>query len=400
MKPLVLCIAAAAVALTVSPAAPAGQPTQFVLSPEGNNLWAYDAATGKSQLVVQAVNGTPLAGVTAPPGSDRRDINGQVCVAPDGRHVITGEDTVLGGGDSHDPRIAGWGWFEISGSELGAIALRQQGKLAPEGAGGPGYAGDPDNYGCAFLDADRLLTTAIGNTLPGEPANGQLFLWFGPFDRGFRTEKTKEGDGFFFGDVPHCVIDSTLATAGGIAVDAEGDVYVAANRFDDQRNPGAVWRYHGAFPSSAAECTPKYVSDQIVKQLVVPTNRNLPVGLRSTTPSAVAIGPKGTLYVSSVFSGVVSEFDTKGAWIRDVYPLSPLTVPTGPTGNTPFGLTFASDGSLWIADLGIVLNDAADGQGSVIRVKFDASGAPTPLGQTVAMGLNFPDGLGVYTPQG
>ena len=34
----------------------------------------------------------------------------------------------------------------------------------------------------------------------------------------------------------------------------------------------------------------------------------------------------------------------------------------------------------------------------MIRVTFDASGNPTPLGQTVKDKLNFPDGLGVYTP--
>ena len=196
---------------------------QFVLSPEGNNLWAYDAGTGAPQLVIHAVNGSTPA--HAPPGSDRRDINGQICVSPDRTHFISGEDTVLGDGDSHDPRIAGWGWFRITGSTLGTITAHQEGKLAPEAGSGPGYRGDPDNYGCGFLDANRLVTTAIGNTLPGEPANGQLFLWFGPFDAGYREE-----NGFFAGEVDHCEVDSGLATAGGIAVAPNGDVYVATNR--------------------------------------------------------------------------------------------------------------------------------------------------------------------------
>src|SRR6202008_1110771 len=38
--------------------APAVQPRQFVLSPEGNHLWAFDAATRAHQLVVRAQNGS------------------------------------------------------------------------------------------------------------------------------------------------------------------------------------------------------------------------------------------------------------------------------------------------------------------------------------------------------
>src|SRR4051812_9202989 len=221
-------------------AAPKPATGQFVLSPEGNHLWAYDATTGAPQLVVRGVNADD-PGATAPANSDRRDINGQVCVTPDQKHVITGEDTVLngtGGEGSHDPRIAGWGWHRIIGSTLGKIAIQQQGKLAPEGGRGPGYTGDPDNYGCGFLDANRLLTTAIGNTLPGDPANGQLFLWFGPFTDGYQQVALPDGTGFFSGSVAHCEIDHTLATAGGIAIDTNGDTYVAAKPARRPEPPG------------------------------------------------------------------------------------------------------------------------------------------------------------------
>lgn len=368
-------------------------PRQFVLSPEGNHLWAYDPRTNDRQLVARAANGSD-PGVEPPAGAERRDINGQVCVSPDGRSVITGEDTVIAGeggdaGSSRDPRIAGWGYFEIRGTRLGQITVTQQGKLAPETAGGPGYKGDPDNYGCGFLDKKRLVTTAIGNRFPGEEANGQLFIWFAPFDRAFRQETTDGGAGFFVGDVPHCEIDGTLATAGGIAVDDNGDVYVATNRPDDDNNPGAVWRYRGAFPASPEECTPEVIG-RITREQVV-------LDPRHPTPSAVAISPQGTLYVSSVFSGTVAEYTKDGEWVKDVYPLSPVTPPTGPTGNTPFGLAFTNDGSLWIADLGIALAEAGPGLGSVVRMRRDAEGNPMPPAETVRENLDFPDGLGVYT---
>jgi hypothetical protein len=392
-------------AADAQPKPPAGR--QFVLSPEGNHLWAYDALTGAAQLVVQAQNGgePEISTGTAidpveqpPPGSPRRDINGQICVDPAGRHVVTGEDTVIPGsgtGSSHDPRIAGWGWFTISGAVIGEIRVEQTGKLAPEAGRGPGYAGDPDNFGCGFLDARRLFTTAIGNTLPGEPANGQLFLWFGPFERGYAQAATDDGTGFFVGEVDHCEIDRTLATAGGIAVDpANGDVYVASNRPDDQGNGSGVWRYRGRWPRTWAECTPEFLAANITKTRVVPPVPGPAVDPFAPTPSSVVISPAGTLVVSSVFSGTVSEFTKAGVWQRDIWPVSPLSPRRGPTGDTPFGLAFTADGTLWIADIGIVLNQPAAEEGSLVRTPFSS---PTPFGTTAATGLTFPDGLGVYT---
>jgi hypothetical protein len=392
--------------LGVIGAGPAGRAAtdapEFVLQPEGNHLWAYDVRTGAHQLVARAQNGID-PGEAAPNGMVR-DINGQICVSPDGRHVVTGEDTVVatGGGDgasSHDPRIAGWGWFAIDGDHLGAITIEQQGKLAPEAGTGPGYTGDPDNFGCGFLDPGRLVTTAIGNTLPGEPANGQLFLWFGPFDRGFREEVDGgSGAGFYVGEVDHCEIDHTLATAGGIAVAPSGDVYVAANRPSDLPvgDPAAIWRYSGQWPSSMAECTPEFLAAHITRTAVIP-NLPLPLDPHAATPSAVVLSPAGTLYVSSVFTGTVAEFSLDGTWIRDLYPTSPVAVPTGPTGETPFGLAVTSDGSLWISDLGVVGDGPGDGLGSLERLRF-AGGSPAGPAETVRDGLAFPDGLGVYRP--
>lgn len=381
-------------------------PRQFVLSPEGNHLWAYDARTGEHQLLSRARNGAD-PGTEAPNGLVR-DINGQICVSPDGRHVVTGEDTVFPvgtgtGGDgagSHDPRVAGWGYFEIAGDALGELTVDQIGKLAPEAGQGPGYAGDPDNYGCGFLDGDRLLTTAIGNTLPGQEANGQLFLWFGPFDQGFRRETDLvAGVDFLVGEVAHCEIDGGLATAGGIAVDANGDVYVAANRPTEipGGDPSAVWRYSGTWPRTAAECTPEFLAANITREAVIPSLPLLPVDPIAPTPSSVVLGPAGTLYVSSVFSGTVSEFTKDGTFLRDLFPLSPVAPRPGPTGDTPFGLAVTADGALWISDLGIVASAPAEGQGSLRRLAFDG-GDPVVPAETIRDGLTFPDGLGVYTP--
>lgn len=378
MKRLGVAALFAAGALLLGGAPAGGAARQFVLSPEGNHLWAYDTVTKQRQLVVRARNGGD-PGANAPNGIVR-DINGQICVSPDGGHVITGEDTVTGEGSSHDPRIAGWGWFSIAGDAIGAITVEQIGKLAPEAGGGPGYAGDPDNYGCGFLDANRLFTTAIGNTLPGEEANGQLFLWFGPFEQA---------------TVAHCEIDRTLATAGGVTVAPNGDVYVATNRPTQipGGDPSAIWRFSGTWPRSAAECTPAFLAANITKTRVLPSAPALPADPLAPTPSAVIITPSNTMLVSSVFSGTVSEFTREGQWIRDVYPLSPVALRTGPTGNTPYGMVIAGD-ELWIADLGIVAAAPAPGQGSLIVVQLNAQATPAT---TVQSNLTFPDGLGLYT---
>lgn len=402
MRALTAAAAAVLLAVATPGIAPASAPPAFVLSPEGNHLWAYQA-DGERQLVSRAVNGAD-PGAQAPNGI-ARDINGQVCVSPDGHHVVTGEDTVLGaaaggdGGSSHDPRVAGWGWFTIRGRSLGAITIDQTGKLAPAAGRGPGYAGDPDNYGCGFLDGRRLLTTAIGNTLPGEPANGQLFLWFGPFDRGYQTvTDPATGVRFFAGTVDHCQIDAGLATAGGVAIAANGDVYVAANRPDLAGRPGGVFRYSGRWPDTWEECTPEYLAAHITRTALIPTLPAVPVDLHALTPSAVAISPHGTLYVSSVFSGTIAEYAMDGTWLRDLHPTTPVAVPTGPFGDTPYGLAVAPDGTLWAADLGIVGDGPVSGEGSLWRIDFDPEGDPKPAVR-VRAGLTFPDGLGIYQPR-
>ncbi|MDX1512006.1 MAG: hypothetical protein R3249_11705 [Nitriliruptorales bacterium] len=394
-------VAAIVATVMLAPTSLAQQPlAEIILSPEGNHLWAFDAETGEAQLVIRAVNGGD-PGVEAPPGTEPKDINGQVCVSPDQALIVTGEDTVLGpdggppdGGSSHDPRVAGWGIFGIEGDRIGEIRATQVGKLAPEGGQGPGYTGDPDNHGCGFLDDNRLLTGAIGDPFPGQPANGQLFLWFGPFTAGFE-EVTDDGVTFFVGEVPHCSLDDTLATVGGIEVTPDGDVYVATNRPDDDNNPGGIWRYSGNFPSSFEECTPEFLAANVTKEQVI----TFPVLLNPTapTPSGVVLSPSDTLYVSSVFTSHISEFTRDGTFVRDIWPTSPLAPRVLASGDTPFGMVVDSSGALWVADLGIVVAQPAPGQGSVFRITFE-DGDPVLPATTIADGMTFPDGLGLYRP--
>jgi hypothetical protein len=92
--------------------------------------------------------------------------------------------------------------------------------------------------------------------------------------------------------------------------------------------------------------------------------------------------------------------DGDGKFVRTV-----LTPPAGETlgaqtysTGTPLGLGIDAGGTLYYADIGIVLSpEVGPGpKGSVRRIRF-VDGAPQPP-ETLADGLAFPDGIGVYQP--
>src|SRR5262245_48290464 len=119
---------------------------------EGNRMHAYDVATGDEQVVVPSHDDDPAHG---------RDINGQICFAPDGSGIfVAGEDT----GQPNPPQ--GWGIFQLHGQHVGELSATQIGKLVPT------YRTEGDNaenYGCAFLSDGRVLTTDVGDQASGPP---------------------------------------------------------------------------------------------------------------------------------------------------------------------------------------------------------------------------------------
>ena len=85
--------------------------------------------------------------------------------------------------------------------------------------------------------------------------------------------------------------------------------------------------------------------------------------------------PDGTFFVSGVITGVIAEYDADGAFVRTV-----LEPPAGEqlgaepySTGTPFGLGFGPDGTLYYADLGIVVGDGigpGPETGTVRRIRF------------------------------
>jgi hypothetical protein len=350
----------------------------IVLNGQGNDLDAYSSRRPfRHQTVIRTRAQDP----------NGLDINAQICFFPNGRTFIAGEDT-----GQPDP-VQGWGIFRMRGNRVGDLTAKQVGKLQPTYQGASDNA---ENYGCGILSDGRVVTSDIGNQSAGD-GNGQLIIWFPPFTKGFEVQRDGTN-----GSVPYCKVDIGIATAGGIAVDADDDVYVAS-----ARPPTAgVWKYSGPFPTSATpdggcdttDGTGAPLTTSVQKELFIAVGEH---GLVS--PNAIVAAPGSTSwYVSSVFTGVINEYDTAGTYVRTVLepPEGEGPGPEPISTGSPLGLGVAPDGTLYFADIGLVISDEGvgpgDRTGSVRRIRF-VDGAPQPP-ETLADGLAFPDGIGVFVP--
>lgn len=333
----------------------------IILSTEGNNLNAY---TGEAPFEKQTVIATAA---DDPAGMD---INGQLCFFPDDPHrLIAGEDT------GQPERTPGWGIFEVEGDRVGQLSASEVGRLVPS------YQGDPENYGCGVLSDGRVVTTDVGNQAAGPP-NGQLIVWFPPF----------EGE-----QVAYCKIDVTLPTPGGIAVGDDDTLYVAT-----ARPPGnGIMRFRPPFPTSAdaeggcgrTDPVGAPMADSVDRTLFIPSDAH------ALTPNALAVDAEGTFYVASAFTGSIARYASDGTYVDTIVEPAPGDeIGAEPRrGGAPFGLQVADDGTVYWADLGLVVG--ADGVGPLagagsVRRYDPGRGVSTVMDE----GLDFPDGIGIFRP--
>ncbi len=347
----------------------ATSPERLLLVPEGNRLWGFALdEPSRQQVVIPSANDDPANG---------RDINGQVCISADGRRFIAGEDT----GQPDPP--AGWGVFELHGDMVGELSATQVGKLTVSFQGATQDNAEP--YGCGFLSDGRLVTTDVGNQAVGPPT-GQLILWFPPLDAP---------------NPRSCKLDVAIGTANGIFVDENDNVYVASARAD----PG-IYRYAPPFPTSddaAGGCgrmdesgAPLVTEDLLNKEKVFPTDNNIP------TPNGLVRTADGNFLVSSIINGVIAEYDADGTFVgRILQPPAGETLGDEPySTGTPLGIGIDKQGTVYYADLGLIIGPRGPGPGprtgTVRRIRF-ADGEPLPP-ETFLDGLSFPDGVGVFDP--
>ena len=100
---------------------------------------------------------------------------------------------------------------------------------------------------------------------------------------------------------------------------------------------------------------------------------------------------------------MINEYDADGTFVRTVLrpPAGETLGPKPYSTGTPLGVGVGPDGTVYYADIGIVNGPDGIGPGrprraSVRRIVFPG-GAPLPP-ETMATGLDFPDGIGVFVP--
>jgi DNA-binding beta-propeller fold protein YncE len=349
---------------------PATGDGEWLYASEGNRLrrFAIDSIEARplvEDVLVEQASLDPEAG---------RDVNGMLCRVPNGGgRFVAGEDT----GQPNPP--PGWGVFAADGTQVGKLTATYR----VEGA---------EPFGCAFDREGRLFTTEVGNQGFGA-AKGQLILWFPPYDHfpgppGAYPDTTAASANF-------CKIATDIGTAGGIAIDAEGRVYVAsASRL-------AVLRFSPPFPTSPDAAGGCGSQDPLGSPRADRVRREVFVWARLLrgllTYSGLAFAPNGNLYAASVFTGRIGEFDPEGERVRLVLDPPERLLPYS-TG-TPQGLAVDSRGTLYYADLDLVRTGFGVGpgpNGKVWRIAFDGDGEPQPP-EIVREHLAFPDGLGVLS---
>ncbi len=362
----IAAVAAGLAAGSAATSAPDGQELLYVS--EGNRLRRLDIDTIdrphlQEDILIERASLDPI---------DGRDVNGMLCLFPDasGRFVL-GEDT-----DQPSPP-PGWGVMAPDGSQIGKLTASY-------------FTQQAEPFGCAFAADGTLFTTEVGTQGFGA-ANGQLILWFPPYDRfpgppGAYPDTDAPSRNF-------CKIATDIGTAGGIVIDESGRVYVASS------SGLSVQRFSPPFPTSPDAAGGCGATDALGSPLADSVNREtfIILGNGLVTYSGLALAPNGNLYAASVLTGRIGEFDLEGNFLRLVLdpPESGLPFSTG----TPQGLAVDSKGTLYYADLDLVgtpPDDIGPGpNGKIWRIRFDEQGDPLPP-EIVRQNLAFPDGLGIF----
>ena len=219
------------------------------------------------------------------------DINAQICFFPGSTTARAGSSPARTPA-SRTRRRAG-GSSSSRARRSASSGPRKVGKLMPTYQGSSDNA---ENYGCGFLRDGRVLTTDVGNQATGN-GDGQLIVWFPPFDRT---------------TVRYCKIDVGIATAGGICGRRPGP---RLRRLGPAARPSGVHRYTRAVPDVGhAERRLRLArrhrraDDHEGARTRSSSRRPRPLA----TPNAIVPAPRGGWYVSSVFNGVIAEYSGHG----------------------------------------------------------------------------------------
>jgi len=338
---------------------------ELLYAAEGNRLRRFDIDSILSGPLVEDV-----LIERASDDPEGRDINGQTCPLGDGSgRFVAGEDT----DQPHPP--PGWGVFEADGTQVGKLATTY-------------FTDGAEPFGCAVDSEGRLFTSEVGNQAAGD-FNGQLILWFPPYDRfpgppGAYPATDEPSTNF-------CKLAVDVGTAGSVATDERGNVYVASARGFQ------VLRFSPPFPTGPDAAGGCGATDGLGSPFASSVQRTVFADAVATA-SGIARAQNGNWFLGGVFTATIGEYDAAGTLLRTVLEPDPNDNNFPRAVGHPQGLARDCRGNLYYADLALVISGGGIGpgpNGTVRRIGFDVCGAPEPP-VIVRDGLAFPDGLGIF----
>jgi len=342
------------------------------------------------------------------------DLNGQVCVLPDGSgRFVGGLDPTLpsqqnpGGLKPYKEPAIGEELNRRDGSYSGRVLYvpgpyklpgQSIGDDSPPDATGA-FNGNSTYTGCAFTHGGNLLATDLGTAQGAFPVpdNGRLVEWFAPSYSSYCivAGPTAGGTG------PHHV-DGTggLSQPGTLALTDSGDPLVPEAGIDE-----VVRIDHSSLPTSSADCPGGlYPSGRLRTSVFFHGSASM-----LPFPAGVALDKTcDCLAVSSFFGNPSIAWFTQSGQPEPGRPPIPgetlAQLGQDPNGYNPFGLAFAPDGTLYFVDIHITCknNNLADGCGPasyksrVMRVSFNHHQPSAP--SVLNGGFDFATSVTVCVP--
>jgi hypothetical protein len=340
------------------------------------------------------------------------DLNGQVCVLPDGSgRFVGGLDPTLPG--QHNPGglkpykqpAIGEELNEADGSYSGTVLhvpgpFKMPGQSVGEDSppDSKGVFNDNSTYtGCAFANHGNLFATDIA-TAQGQyppPDDGRLVEWFAPSYSTYCIIYGPDAGGV---GAHHVDGNGGLSEPGMLQTMPGGDLLVPVAGSDE------VLRFdHSAFPSSASACPGGIYPRSDVKTSVFFKGS----GSMLPFPGGVALDPTCGCYAISSFFGdpSIAWFTPSGAPEPGRTPLPGTPVAQlgqNPNAYNPFGIAFAPDGTMYFVDIHIACKSplvdcgTASYGGRVMKVTFQNGVPSTPT--VVDGGFDFPTSVTVCVP--
>jgi hypothetical protein len=333
------------------------------------------------------------------------DLNGQVCVLPDGRFVGGVDPTLpdqhnLGSAKPYKQPADGEELDEPNGSFSGQVLYvpgpykmpgQSIGSDSPPSANGV-FNNNQTYTGCAVDHSGNVfgndIATAQGDYPP--PTSGRLVEWFAPNYTTYCIVYGPTSGGYG----PHHTDGSGgLAQPGMMTLAGNGDLLVP------NVGTSSVLRFAASsMPSSAADCPGGLYPRSKVQ---------LSTFVKVPFPAGVAKDPAcGCFAVSSYIGNPSIRWFTSGGQPEPGYGTVPGTLITdigkSPDQYNPFGMAFAPDGTLYFIDIHIACQalltgcGPADYEGRVMKVTV-TGGQPAPP-VAIAGGFDFPTSVTVCVP--